>query len=329
MDEVETSAISGEDLLCLDNIKALEKETSLQRLQPAVVIGLKLLGEIAAGFGKAEAVPEITDLTRSIEGIKGCLRAERVIIGVVGSTGAGRSSVINALLDEECLVSTNCMRACTAVITEIQYNESVDEAKKYRAEVEFFRNVGDPSRKQLHEPATLCAPIVSAGFSSLSLAQRPKEIGVEETNNTAFSSKTDLVEELKVCLDDFRSGDKRDYRNPETEAGVAYRKIRAIFPHLAMDDLLDPRNNAESMASHQSLTAVLGGAKYVAASEPQALLDQVQQYIDSSDKLDGEPAKMEYWPLVKVVKVFLRNRILETGLVIVDLVSWNYCTLTE
>lgn len=93
-----------------------------------------------------------------------------------------------------------------------------------------------------------------------------------------------------------------------------------------MDDLLDPRNDAESMASHQSLTGVLGNAECMAASEPQALLDQVQKYIDSSDKLDGEAAKMEYWPLVKVVKVFLRNPILETGLVIVDLVSWKYCT---
>jgi len=90
-----------------------------------------------------------------------------------------------------------------------------------------------------------------------------------------------------------------------------------------MDDLLNPRNNAESMASHESLTAVLGNAKYVKAPEPQALLDQIQEYIDSSDKLDGQPAKMEYWPLVKVVKIFLRNPILETGLVIVDLVSWK------
>lgn len=193
----------------------------MHRLQPGVNIGLKLLAEIASAFGKAEA-PEITDLTRSIEDIKGCLRTDRVIIGVVGSTGAGKNSVINALLDEECLVPTNCMRACTAVITEIRYNESEYQANKYCAMVEFIRYVGAHSRKQLHEPATLYAAVVSTVFpfcfNFLSPAHRPKEIEVEETDNILFLAKIDLVEELEVCLDDLRSGDKRDYRNPETEA---------------------------------------------------------------------------------------------------------------
>ena len=47
----------------------------------------------------------------------------KTVIGVVGNTGAGKSSVINAMLDEKRLVPTNCMRACTAVVTEISYND--------------------------------------------------------------------------------------------------------------------------------------------------------------------------------------------------------------
>lgn len=43
--------------------------------------------------------------------------------------------MINALLDEERLVPTNCMRACTAVITEISYNT---DTMPYRAEIEFI-----------------------------------------------------------------------------------------------------------------------------------------------------------------------------------------------
>ena len=57
---------------------------------------------------------------------------------MVGNTGAGKSSVINALLDEERLVPTNCMRACTAVVTEMSWNDSADPLSKYRAEIDFI-----------------------------------------------------------------------------------------------------------------------------------------------------------------------------------------------
>ena len=33
-----------------------------------------------------------------------------LVLGVVGNTGAGKSSVINAMLDEERLLPTNCVR---------------------------------------------------------------------------------------------------------------------------------------------------------------------------------------------------------------------------
>jgi hypothetical protein len=57
---------------------------------------------------------------------------------VVGNTGAGKSSVINAMLDEERPVPTNCMPACTAVVTEMSWNPSTDPYSKYRAEIEFI-----------------------------------------------------------------------------------------------------------------------------------------------------------------------------------------------
>ncbi|EFQ97985.1 hypothetical protein MGYG_01021 [Nannizzia gypsea CBS 118893] len=58
-----------------------------------------------------------------------------VTIGVVGATGAGKSSLINALLGEKRLVPTSGMRACTAAITEISYGNG---PWRYEAEIQFI-----------------------------------------------------------------------------------------------------------------------------------------------------------------------------------------------
>ena len=52
------------------------------------------------------------------------------------------------MLEEERLVPTNCMRACTAVVTEISYNDSTNPRMKYRAEIEFIRP--EDWQKELH-----------------------------------------------------------------------------------------------------------------------------------------------------------------------------------
>jgi hypothetical protein len=70
-----------------------------------------------------------------IENIENQAVKTKTIIGVLGGTEPGKSSVINAIIDEERLVPTNCTRACIAVATEISYNH---EEIRYRAEIEFI-----------------------------------------------------------------------------------------------------------------------------------------------------------------------------------------------
>ncbi|KIZ06101.1 hypothetical protein MNEG_1856 [Monoraphidium neglectum] len=57
----------------------------------------------------------------------------RVIIGVVGDTGSGKSSLLNALLGEDNILPTNGMRACTASVIEVSYAAT----GRYVAEIEF------------------------------------------------------------------------------------------------------------------------------------------------------------------------------------------------
>lgn len=66
-----------------------------------------------------------------------CSEMKPVVIGVVGDTGAGKSSMLNALLGEEEVLPQNGMRACTACVVEVSYAPS----SAYAAEIDFVSEV--------------------------------------------------------------------------------------------------------------------------------------------------------------------------------------------
>ncbi|KAI8170264.1 Nuclear GTPase SLIP-GC [Colletotrichum sp. SAR 10_70] len=85
----------------------------------------------------------------------------KVIIGVFGNTGDGKSSCINALLGEESLLPTSGRRACTACVTELSYNDDDDPENPYRAQIDFI------SREEwTHEIETFLKEVAvnNAGF---------------------------------------------------------------------------------------------------------------------------------------------------------------------
>ena len=92
------------------------------------------------------------------------------------------------MLDEERLVPTNCMRACTAVVTEISFNH---EQEPYRANIEFV-------------------------------------------------SQAEWERELKIMFDDLLDSNgqvSRDCANEDTDAGIAWQKIKAVYPKKTKEDI--------------------------------------------------------------------------------------------
>ncbi len=167
------------------------------------------------------------------------------VIGVVGNTGAGKSSVINAMLEEERLVPTNCMRACTAVVTEMSYNHSENPSALYRADIEFIQ----PS---------------------------------------------DWEKDLRISLNELIDGNgqvSRDCTNPESEAGIAYAKIKAVYPDWKKDELA--HSTVEELMKEPGVKNVLGTIRKIEESQPEFFYRALQSYVDSKEKVCTIPPNQQ------------------------------------
>ncbi|KAG2164356.1 hypothetical protein JADG_004095 [Aureobasidium aubasidani] len=283
---------SSQDMLPITHLQAMAKANSAEKLEAGVKQGISALDSLAQHFELSKETGDAEQWLHQIELVRQETTGARTVVGVVGNTGAGKSSVINAILDEERLVPTNCMRACTAVVTEMSWNPSEEESSKYRAEIEFIK----PDEWQ---------------------------------------------KELRVLFNEIFDGGgniSREVSNPESQAGIAYAKIRAVYWRLTNDDLA--ASSIEKLMADRCVRGVLGTTKYLKERHCDTFYKGLQHYVDSREKAgvknetddedDSQSAgdkkkkktrkrEQEFWPLIKVVRLYVKADALSTGAVLVDL----------
>jgi hypothetical protein len=256
------------------SLRQLLEETSPEKLDAAVNQGIGVLDEIEGTLQTMRKDPDARKWLDQIEEVRMLTKRNRTVVGVVGNTGAGKSSVINAVLDEERLVPTNCMRACTAVVTEISYNDSIDEDGRYRAEVEFVRS--EDWRKEL---------------------------------TVLFDEVFDKVH-----------GMSKEANNPDTIAGVAWAKIRAVYSQHTKEML--QKSTIKQLMEVPNVKSILGTTKRIRSGDCESFYRALQLYVDSQQKANStgrSKREQEFWPLIKVVRIYTKADALSTGAVIVDL----------
>ena len=130
---------------------------------------------------------------------------------------------------------TNCMRACTAVVTEISYNYG---EIPYRAEIEFIQ-----------------------------LEDWEKEL------KTLFQ---DLL--------DTNGAVSRECANEETDAGIAYAKIKAVYPKKTKEDIAN--SNIQTLL--REVSHILGKTENIEHSDSEKFYKRLQHFVDSKEKSTGD-----------------------------------------
>ncbi len=67
--------------------------------------------------------------------ISGLQADKRELVGVFGKTGAGKSSLINAVIGEKNLLPSGSISACTSVMIKVEANM---KNQNYEAEIDFI-----------------------------------------------------------------------------------------------------------------------------------------------------------------------------------------------
>jgi GTPase SAR1 family protein len=246
-----------------------------ETISEGVKLGLKTLDSLAnlLNIEGPDGQEASRWLTR-FEIIQKKLEQTRTVVGIMGNTGAGKSSLINALLDEEDIIPTSSICACTAVPTEISYNHDADPERAYRGEVEFI-------------------------------------------------TEEEWQKEISILLQELVEPGKKlsaEYLQKDTGAGVAYAKIKAVYPNLTNSQLA--KSDVKDLMNDPVVKAVLGQVRLHKRSSASDLKSDLQMYVGGPKKNSPDTqgqTPMAYWPLTKIVRIYLKSKVLSTGTVLVDL----------
>lgn len=190
----------------------------------------------------------------------------RVLVGLYGSTGCGKSTLINALLDN-LLLHSNTMRAGTSTVTEVAWNTETSPTRAYKAEIQFI---------------------------------------------TADEWRA----ELDIICSDIRDLPPDESSNPETN--IALAKINAVYPDLDTSDLKNI--SPAQLLTRTDLDGFLGENRLVFDSHVGKFKKALRSFTSSSSRAVSKGGvKFAVWPLIRLVKVFIKADVLKTGIVLVDL----------
>ncbi|KAK2059697.1 hypothetical protein LY76DRAFT_652412 [Colletotrichum caudatum] len=211
------------------------------------------------------------------------IHSREILVGVIGETGLGKSSLINALLGYQVGPTSN-FEACTAAVCIFGWNPDVTDGKKYKGSITF----------KSYET-------VEAELDALKI----ELADLEDTRKTQG-------ENPDPEYNDRCAQASRQVKNVASWSGLTQDLVRKSSPEQIIRDspaFADIFRNGKGDRTDKTF-------KPLKAVSRQNFADLLAPYVASST---GKHVGAQYWPLVEQVEIFLQSEILRHGIKLVDL----------
>ena len=202
-------------------------------------------------------------------------------MGVAGPTGAGKTSILNALLDIPELLPSSARRAATASVCCVSWNASDDPSQLFRAEV-IYRHKDDV-REELED---LLADLRQ-------LRKLDAELSVDPMNEANVEERFELNERITDRIDTICA-----------TWGVGRKEMED--EHMTTGIIFDRKHDIHDVLGTTASFCSLSREHFTTCMKP---------YLDSTVGRDGTLL----WPLIREVRLYVKSDILKHGITLVDL----------
>ncbi|KAF9872060.1 hypothetical protein CkaCkLH20_10397 [Colletotrichum karsti] len=259
-----------------DRVKAKERirELGIQRLQD--------IQEILKN-DQAGKLQEVGDWIASLAILLEAHMSREILVGILGETGMGKSSLLNALLGSN-IGPTSQSEACTAAVCIFAWSSDLDK-KSFSAQITFKNR------------ETVEADLY---------AFKEEWAEIEEAENT---NGDDQDENYEIRLAEIN----QKVTHVQNWSGLAKAQIHALSPKMILK-----RSNAFAKFFRNGRGEKTENShEKISPTNRTNFLNQLKPYVDSSKSADTKSPR--YWPLVEKVEIFLSCEILRHGVKLVDL----------
>ncbi|KAG2146754.1 hypothetical protein DEU56DRAFT_786239 [Suillus clintonianus] len=262
--------------------------------EDALQAGLGMVKTLKAGIDKLELGSKLRKdvWLREIDSLLS-QGAPTTMIAICGATGAGKSSILNAILDDT-IVPTSGMRACTAVVTEIAYHA----APTINADVSFLSEA-----EWRAELSVLLDDLVDEDGNLKRTTDLRSDAGVAWHKVHAVYPSVAQEQLIHMTVDQILARDK----NIANILGTT-KKISAKNSTIFAQDIAKYIDSKDQKR---------GGKKDKTKSSDNSLMSMLSKDKNKeTKKKDHGPA---LWPLIRQVNVRCNAQALSTGAILVDL----------